>query len=220
MGAAQAIKDDIALMRERFPKLTLLNDDGKPPSFAGVLDVCDEAGSWYDSFSVRLNAPAKYPYGIPHIFETGGLIERIADRHVNGDGSCCVAIEHTLLYRAARGLKLYDFMQDFAYPYFANQLYFKAKGRYAASEYAHGFAGVVQFYRETLHTEDPAKAKLLLSAILSNALPARNAPCACGSGKKYKHCHMEAALYLASVGRSRMLHDLAGFESLLAPAVL
>jgi len=212
MGLAQTIKDDIALMKERFPKLTLINDDGKAPSFSGILDVCDETGNWYDSFSVRLDTPVKYPYGVPRIYETGRLIERIADRHVNGDGSCCVSIDHVLLYRASRGLTIYDFMQEFAYPYFANQLYFKAKGRYAASEYAHGFAGVVQFYKETLHIMDAATAKILLSSILNRTLPLRNDLCFCGSNRKFKQCHMKAAEYLQTIGRTRLENDLSGFE--------
>lgn len=216
MSLTQIIKDDIALMRERFPKLKLLNDDGKPPSFAGVLDVCDEQGNWYGSFNIRVNAVVNYPYGVPRMFETGGQIERIADRHVNGDGSNCVAIDHVLLYRAARGLTMSAYMQEYAWPYFANQLYFKEKGVYAAGEYAHGFAGVVQFYKESMNIRDPACATILLLSILNRKLPRRNDPCFCGSAKKYKHCHLKAAEYLQSAGIARLNADLAGFEYLMS----
>ncbi|WP_285011107.1 SEC-C domain-containing protein [Pedobacter faecalis] len=212
MNLARTIKEDIGRMKERFPKLILLNYDGKPPSFEGILDVCDERGEWYGSFDVRLIASDKYPHGIPRMFETGGLIERIPDRHVNSDGSSCVAMEHVLLYRAVRGLSMNAYLQEFAWPYFANQLYFKQNGYYTPGEYAHGFKGVEQFYNESLGTADPVVAIKLIIDILNQRLPSRNDQCVCGSLKKYKNCHMKAVNYLQAVGNDRLMDDLAGFK--------
>lgn len=215
MNLARIIREDVGRIKERFPKLVLLNYDGKPPLFEGILDVCDESGEWYGSFDIRLIASGKYPYGIPRMFETGGLIERIPDRHVNNDGSSCVAIEHVLLYRAVSGLSMNAYLQEFAWPYFANQLYFKENGHYAAGEYAHGFAGVQQFYRESLNIADPVTAVKLIAGILSRRLPLRNEQCFCGSLKKYKNCHLSTVNYLQSIGDSRLTGDLAGFNHLI-----
>ena len=214
MSLNKIIKDDVAKMKLYFPKLQLQNSDGRPPSFAGHLDICDAKGDWHGSFDVILISPGTYPYGVPCLFETGGLIERIADRHINGDGSCCVGIDHKLLYLASRGLTMNAYMQEFGYPYFANQLYFKQTGHYAAGEYSHGFAGVLQFYRESLDITNAAHAAALLVGLLEGNLPLRNELCFCGSNKKYKCCHLKAVEYLEAIDRIRLLKDLSGFDQL------
>lgn len=213
MSLAKTIKDDIVMVKEHFPKLKLLNSDGKPPSFSGILDICDETGYWYGSFDIHIHASSRYPHGVPRMFETGGVIQRIADRHINDDGSCCVGIDHVLLHRAAKGFTTHAYLLEFAWPYFANQLYFKENGYYAEGEYHHGFAGVIQFYRQSLNIADPAHAVILLSGILDRNLPVRNDQCFCGSKRKFKYCHMSAAEYLAKIDYSRLKQDLHSFST-------
>ncbi|HVQ96796.1 MAG TPA: SEC-C metal-binding domain-containing protein [Mycobacteriales bacterium] len=46
----------------------------------------------------------------------------------------------------------------------------------------------LQYSAPTLDSAEPAKAGATTATATSNE-PGRNAPCPCGSGKKYKRCH-------------------------------
>lgn len=204
---------DIAQMSDLFPKLVLTSPAGHPLSFTGEIDICDSAEVYWDTFKIRVEAPANYPYGIPLVREMGSRIERIPDRHISADGFCCVAIDHVLLHHAAKRLTVTVFVQQYVYPYLANQLYFESKRCYAGQEYLHAFDGVEQFYRETMNSPDADTAIKLLECVLLRKLPSRNNPCFCGSSKKFKYCHLMASEYLSRISHRRLQEDLDSFQN-------
>jgi len=206
------IRQDIAQMKEFFPKLLLMNNDGKAPSFRGELDICDMAGEYWDTFKMKIAAPVNYPYGVPLLQELDGKIDRIADRHISPNGFCCVAIDHILLNHAAKCLSIMEYVRQYAYPYFANQLYFKQEGHYAAKEYKHAFDGVKQFYHESLNIRDTKSAMDILTGIIINKLPSRNQVCLCGSNKKFKDCHLKTVEFLNRLGKKQLEEDLSNFS--------
>ena len=67
----------------------------------------------------------------------------------------------------------------------------------------------------------PALAGILEQDYMADANPGRNAACWCGSGKKYKKCHLEPDLAAAAernappVPRARDILEIR--ESILAP---
>jgi preprotein translocase subunit SecA len=47
----------------------------------------------------------------------------------------------------------------------------------------------LQYSAPTLDTSEPEKSATAGAEVSGNGEPGRNAPCPCGSGKKYKRCH-------------------------------
>ncbi len=138
-----------------------------------------------DSFSIRIDLDSFDQNGWPKVYEVGGDHERIAvreridsfDLHVYRDGSCCLGLQ--LL--ADRRTTLREFMDEMVTPFFYRLGYTDRYGIQAArqhlwDEYGHGELGFQQY----------------LSSLADIAMQClrRNDPCACGSGRKYKRCHL------------------------------
>ena len=119
------------------------------------------------------------------MYEVGGRYARVAERenvetidlHFFPNGAACLGLQ--LL--ADRRTTLKEFMDELVVPFFY-RLAFTALHGLAASrdtlwaEYSHGEQGL----REYLADVDRIAAHGL----------GRNDPCACGSGRKYKRCHL------------------------------
>ncbi len=210
------LSDDIASMKELFPKLNLISLDGEVPSFEGELEICDSNNIYWDSFQIRIMSSKNYPYGVPETYEVTEKIERIADRHISHNGLCCLNIHHALQHHASKGLSITDYTKKYVYPFFANQLYFEQEGSFASKEYAHGFAGVAQFYNEQMGITNPIVATNILEAILTQKFPKPDSPCICGSTRSFASCHLTATQYLDSIGRNTLKMDLNYFRMLLS----
>lgn len=194
-----------------FPKLKYRRSKkGKIWIVSGELDICDQAGDYWETFMVAIYLSSSYPYCVPKVRELSGIIKRDANWHIDEDGFCCLDIEHRMLLLAKRGINLTDFIKNKVYPYFANQIFKKNKGNYASGEYLHNFDGIKQFYREGLNIEEPKLAIDILRGVISKKLPKRNEPCLCGEGK-YKRCHMKSVELLRSLPHERIKKDLDEF---------
>lgn len=204
---------DFRLLSEKFPKLNKFSWIEKLKSWVieGELDICDMVGDYWDTFKVRVIVPINYPYCVPMVQEMSNKIPRQEDRHINELGFCCLDIDHRLLRMSRRGIRLNDFVTTYVYPYFANQIYYESEERYSSGEYAHHFAGVIQFYHEELGIRTAIEAITILEHILTTKPLGRNEPCFCGRGK-YKSCHLQTVNYLKSVGKERLIRDLSGFK--------
>lgn len=207
------IQRDFELAQAMFPKLKGHWDhECSSWIIKGELDVFDDNGVYWDSFKIALVVPEGYPYCVPVVMELSNKIPRQIDWHINQEGVCCVGMDHRLLWQAKRGIDLAGFIQNEIYPYFVNQLYKLATGRYASGEYEHDFAGVRQFYTEDLELIDTNLVISILKGILRNEIPGRNAPCFC-KNQKFKRCvaHYQSVNFLASIERDRLKKDLQGF---------
>ena len=141
-----------------------------------------------DQFDVeiRLDEEARDRNGWPEVRETGGRCATIANKlgvptadiHVSSDGSCCLGIRFT----QERRFSIKNFLVELVVPYFywlsyAEQFGIDATRRDLWGEYSHGHRGMIEYHEEI--------------GSLSETRPGRNDPCPCGSGRKYKHCHMD-----------------------------
>ncbi len=215
MGRDQTIIKDIANVQDRFPKLkSRWNSKHEVWILEGDFDICDTKGFYWDTFVIAILLDKKYPFSVPVVVEKSEKIPRNIDRHISESGLCCLDIEHNLLRMAQKGIILSDFIERKVYPYFANQLYFEQEGCYAGEEYAHRFEGVKQFYEQDLKISSIDLAICFIEGILSNRNPARNALCTCGSGIKFKKCHLSSVEFLKQVGRDQLNKDLSGFIEL------
>ena len=138
-----------------------------------------------DSFSIRIELDARDRNGWPTVYEVGGRHGQVADRekietidlHFFPDGACCLGLQ--LL--ADRRTTLKEFMDELVVPFFYRLSYTDVHGlagarEYLWAEYSHGDRGVREYLSDVA---DIARHGL-----------GRNDPCACGSGRKYKRCHL------------------------------
>lgn len=214
MSLTKHLEADLNKASEIFPKLKSFCNGKLGICFLiGELDICDNAGDYWGTYDITILISKEYPFCIPLVREDSKKIPRKVDRHISKDGDCCLDIDHSLLHISKKGISIVDFIIQKVYPYFANQLYYDKHGCYAGEEYAHHFAGVKQFYRESLKLIDNNSSISILNFILSKKKPERNIVCACGSKKKLKYCHLESVIFLYALGRERLLKDLEEFTS-------
>ena len=138
-----------------------------------------------DSFSIRIELDALDRNGWPTVYEVSDRHARIADReqtdtidlHFYPDGACCLGLQPL----ADRRTTLNEFMDEMVVPFFYRLSYTEVHGLEAArrhlwGEYSHGDPGLREYLSD-------------LVEIARRGL-GRNDPCACGSGRKYKRCHL------------------------------
>jgi hypothetical protein len=212
MNLPKLLETDLNKAFEIFPKLKPFWSAEVGIWFLkGELDICDNAGDYWGTYAITILIPKNYPFCVPLVQEDSKKIPREDYRHIAKNGYCCLDIAHRLLYISRNGISIVDFIRQKVYPYFANQLYYDKHGCYAGDEYAHDFAGVKQFYRESLGLLDNNSAIAILKSILSKKTPGRNEPCPCKSEKKFKRCHLESVEFLLALGRERLLKDWEEF---------
>ena len=138
-----------------------------------------------DSFSIRIQLDALDHNGWPVVYEVGGRHALIAERetidtvdlHFYPDGACCLGLQ--LL--ADRRTTLKEFMDELVVPFFYRLSYTDVHGLGTArqslwSEYSHGDHGLREYLSDV--------------ADIARHGRGRNDPCPCGSGRKYKRCHL------------------------------
>ena len=189
-------------LASNFPELTYAPDDQR---IDGELHLCaafdrkagqlrlgdtDEhraiATYLCDGFRVRIDLGRLRDNGWPTVYEVGGrrfdIAEQnqcaMADLHFFEDGACCLSLQYT----PEKDLTLQRFMLELVIPFFYRLAYTDCYGLTAAKndlwgEYPHGVAGEIEYQDEILQLVDNK--------------PGRNQPCPCGSGLKYKRCHLD-----------------------------
>ncbi len=139
-----------------------------------------------DAFKVRIDLGHLGDNGWPRVYEVGGRCIDIAeqnqcamiDLHLFEDGACCLGLN----FATDRNLTLHRFVLELVIPFFYRLSYTDRNGLAAAKddlwgEYFHGDAGVRKYKEE------------ILQLVGNN--PGRNESCPCGSGLKYKRCHLD-----------------------------
>lgn len=137
-----------------------------------------------DTFDIQIDLATKETNKFTHlptIRETKGRIISIlqklncslADLHIFDDHSFCLGIQNSPNTKISIAI----FLQKWVIPFLYRLSYTEKFGLKAAqnnlwSEYSHGQTGIEE-YNSEVNRKNP-----------------RNSPCPCGSGKKYKHCHI------------------------------
>ena len=151
----------------------------------------------FDSFDVKIGIPAGFPVHEPIIFEEGGRIERVADRHVfEDDGNCCVGVYEEWLLRS-QNHNLENFMLGPVDDYFFGQYWYEAKlietgkGEWPLGERSHGLAGVLETYGDILDLDIDRAVITSHLRVLARETIKGHFSCPCGSGKRLRHCHRD-----------------------------
>ena len=210
---------DIRWLRSDFPNLYY---EATSQKILGELDFCavydNESGKVMianlaaetdflirDVFEVEICLNDLDVNGWPKVFEVGGKYLRIAkkcevpiiDLHIYPDNrACCLGLK----YRDSQQLCIEDFLHELVIPFFYRLSYTDKFGIDRArkdlwGEYSHGLRGEIEHFLEIMD--------------IARHNPGRNDRCPCGSGKKYKKCHLgEVESLQNSVRRIERHHHL------------
>ncbi len=124
--------------------------------------------------------------GWPKVYEVSGKYRRIAEKckvpiidlHIySHNRACCLGLK----YRDSQRFCIEDFLYELVIPFFYRLSYTDKFGIDRArkdlwGEYSHGAKGEIEHSLEIMH--------------IARYNAGRNDPCPCGSGKKYKKCHL------------------------------
>ncbi|MAC78367.1 MAG: hypothetical protein CML66_09910 [Rhodobacteraceae bacterium] len=171
------------------PELTVSRTDSLI-ILEGLFVVSGPAGP-FDSYQIMAGITRGFPGEEPVVFEEGGRIPRIADRHVFPDhGNCCLGVwEEWLL--TARDHQFETFLTGPMHDYFVSQTYYEVHGEWPFGERSHGRRGVLEAYSDLLGITSDEKAIADYLWQLSRKTIKGHALCPCGSGRRLRNCHRD-----------------------------
>lgn len=149
--------------------------------------TCDPYGP-LAQYDVRIELARSYPRIEPRVFETGGLITRDPDHHINGDGDCCVTVWENWL-ATANDTSVAGYLAGPLREYFLGQFWFEKTGSWPFGERAHGMAGIEDAFADALGITNRRKEILYYLRLLRQPEPKGHWPCPCGSGRRLRACH-------------------------------
>lgn len=198
---------DLAEAIGKYPNLAVKNTIHGVPILKGVLDILDDTSIVVGSFLIEIHPTKDYPYRFPQLYEIGGDILNQADWHKYTDGRCCITVPPDEIIQCKNGITILQFIESYAIPYFANQIYRKTYGSYKNGEYAHGTDGMFQFYENLFKSKNTSMWLDCYNYTFTGKkiLCGRNEPCLCDSGFKFKTCHLPIFDKLRVIGKEDVL---------------
>ncbi|GAB5566134.1 MAG: hypothetical protein Wins2KO_31970 [Winogradskyella sp.] len=154
-----------------------------------------------DRYEVLIKFPKDYPKCFPKVIETSNKIPRIPNRHVNPDNTLCLAVEPEEKALTKNGISFKYFLDRILIPHLARETYRESKGVYPDGEYAHGYDGIWEYYKSILKESDKLTIIRELEQIVNSNWPERNQKCFCGSGNKFKKCHLDSWTEILKSGK-------------------
>ena len=148
--------------------------------------VVRDANGELDRFAVRITFPDDYPDSLPVIEEVGGRIPRIADRHINPNGSACLLVPEEWL--AAKDQSFRAFLRGPMHSFFVGQSLAEMGKPWPFGERPHGLAGVVESYEEILGVRGIDQVRSFLTMLVKECIKG-HWPCPCASGLRLRKCH-------------------------------
>lgn len=205
-------EEQLKEVRQHYPNLAIKEKNGKK-YLKGVLDVQNKSNEVAGSFLIEVHYANGFPFRFPTLYETGGSIPNNPDWHKYNDGSCCITVEPDEKLKCKHGVSVLEFIKKYAVAFLANHIYRRATGMYKNGEYSHGLPGLEEFYVDLLKTNNKELWHTYFKRTFRNEKfdDARNKPCFCGSGKKYKNCHLQAFNTLRAIGEANVLNDFNKF---------
>ncbi len=186
-------------LRARFPTLHAFIEG----------DVCEVRGTFApvpgDHYQVRIELPQRYPHSLPAVFETGGRIPPIIDRHVFPDGSLCLGVPLALWIALRGDFRIETVIDGPMRSYLLGNSLVEEGEPWPHGDRAHGAAGILEHLGELIGTTDPFVAGRFLIDILKGKVRG-HWMCPCGGGCIIRKCHREAVDALRSAPPSMLLH--------------
>lgn len=181
-------------------------------SITGTIPIIDDEGKLWHNYEIEIYYKDRYPFIFPTVFEVGGDIRRIADWHINADGSCCLDNEFSQEIKCFHGLSLLNFTKKELIPWLANQSYRRTTGNYISGEQSHGDVGRIDFFMEELDAPSLFECINWLLKIVRNEVLPRQGMCFCNSGRKLRHCHKSKFAKLRLISKSSLVWAIEKFS--------
>lgn len=195
------ITKDIDRALVNYPSLTRVVEDGFI-RVRGFIPLIHPKKGEIDCYEVLIKFPQDFPKCFPKVIETSKKIPRIPDRHINPDYTLCLAVEPEEKALTHNGISFKYFLDKVLVPHLARETYRESKGVYPDGEYAHGYDGIWEYYESILKNNDRKLIIKELELIVNSNWPERNQKCLCGSGKKFKKCHLYIWIDILKSGKN------------------
>ena len=201
-----------------FPGLQKFSKYGRGFSIKGSLDLVDpHNGKIWEVYQVQILIPPNFPRKTPTFIETGGVIKRIDDNHIDKKGVCCLAPRVEELLILGPNYTLVDYVNKLAIPFLANQkLQEFGENPWDIGEYSHFGKGILEYYKEKLGTDSTKVVMSCLRYLCGDMKTGRNDSCLCYQNKKFKECHWKKLYQFSKIDRAVFLEDLNGIEKELS----
>lgn len=144
----------------------------------------------------------------PKVVELSRKITFTDSRHINWDGTFCLAVEAEEILECRSGLTFEQFIWEVLLPFLANQV--RLEKGYSKSfhghEYEHGLEGILQFYKLNLKDVNERQIPFILNYLIQKGV-SKNRKCPCESGRNIKNCHSDQLNYLMRIGKDQLEID-------------
>lgn len=194
MAAPEALENLQSTLRAHYPLLHMKEEDGKIV-VAGVFLVVSE-GDVLDRYLIRIELPDAYPHWYPRVWEVGGRIPRINDRHINGDGSLCLGVPDDLWIKLGGDFELCHFLAKPVRAFLIGNSLVERGEMWPQDERPHGKEGICEFYGELVGFSNPQQIRLLLTYLAKKDDIKGHWLCPCQSGSVLRKCHFSEVLGL------------------------
>lgn len=184
-----------ATLRHSYPSLhvSIVHRKVRVSGTFAVIDV--------DRYNIDIALPDDYPASLPSVWETGGRIERIIERHVfPKTEALCLGVPIDLWIRLDGDFSIANYLEKAVRPYLIGNSLVEEGQPWPFDESAHGSQGVAEFYQRYLGMTDPYAIGRLLLAVWDGRIRG-HWPCPCGSGHTIRKCHQDAVRTLRAVPR-------------------
>jgi hypothetical protein len=186
-----------------FPDLRVLVVNGKVQvkgSFPLILK-----GKTIKRYSVLIILPNDYPKSLPIVYEIGGQIPRLRDRHIHQDhGACCLFVPDERWQHFPEDALFIEFLRGPVHDFFLWQASIELAGSHLIPARAHGAEGIIESYKELLGTDNLETIVKCLD-YLSRKEVKGHWRCFCGSNERLRQCHYNKLLGL----RRKILPEVA-----------
>jgi hypothetical protein len=194
--AMSRLERDSSIVREVCPSLVFSCDlAARELQLAGPLRLIESVSGQPTDIELRVAFPSSYPRDEPTTHDARGFFrvksgKSLADRHINQhDASFCLWLAPLSRWDGSDQEALRIYLER-VIVFCEDQMTYDVTGRFSKGEWAHGNAGYAQFLFESLDYEPTFLDTL--SKVDPARWPARNGLCVCGSGVKFKKCHMDS----------------------------
>lgn len=193
------------LLRKSYPTMHALVVDGAV-EVTGTYPVVHE-GNEIARYSLRVALPPDYPRSLPLVWETGERIPKIEDRHVNiVNGSLCLGVPAELWIALAGNFSLDRVLDIPVRNFLIGNSLVERDEKWPYDEWAHGAKGVLQYFGETIGTDDPNVVLRLIDGLIKRRVRGHWA-CPCGSGRIIRKCHADSIAELRNVPKEVLAHS-------------
>lgn len=208
------LKEQHVELAALFPGLKIFSKYGKGFSIRGSLDLVDpNNGKIWEVYQVKIIIPPNFPRSTPTFIETGGIIKRDTDNHIDINGVCCLAPRVEELLILGPDYTLTDYVNKLVIPFLANQkLQDLGEKPWNLGEYPHFGKGIIKYYNEKLDTDDLDVVLSCLRYLSGELKIGRNDHCLCLQDKKFKDCHWKKLIQFSQIDRAIFLEDIRGIE--------